>query len=350
MPLYVQDKNPTLIIVRHANCLDGDVSSMIEEAAQRERGVQDVKRIAYRHFAPEDSEKEIRAALTPGAQVSFVDIAPRRDFLDELVREKNVGGVSIIDHHQTAARELAGYSHPLVDVCIDETRESAAGYAWKLRMPDQHAPDLIHVMNWMDGSSKGLNTMGRRAIAAHIDEVYNAAAKRGTVAETLHKLFKMSATDMCTNGIQLLQGQEEKIDRWLNNVSVTRLQIQPSGDAAVIPIATGNVEDYGRMASHRLVRLGKTMGMGIGATYWNRPDGGVTLQMRSAENSPVNAEQAVNYLKTSLKMSDGISLLGGGHDHCAALHFPSAESFHALVPLTNLAAGSKTNIPRLSGD
>ena len=135
-PLPAFDHHAPLIIVYHAACLDGAAAAY---ALSQGLGADEESAtyIPLAHYARPSAEAKIRTAAKEGAQIFFVDVAPEKDFLDELMLNAGVGHVCIIDHHKSAIEGLKGYQSPAgatakLTTRMDAARPSAAALVWAI--------------------------------------------------------------------------------------------------------------------------------------------------------------------------------------------------------------------------
>ena len=130
----VQEKS--LVIVYHADCIDGSAAAWAVSRAWHVKN--NITYIPYEHFNNTAAEDDIRAVITPGTALYFVDVVPEKYFLDELMSPAKSGlsklkAIHILDHHKSAAGALKGYRAPVtgantpaLEIHIDPAKPSAA--------------------------------------------------------------------------------------------------------------------------------------------------------------------------------------------------------------------------------
>lgn len=313
------DTNP-LVIVYHADCLDGAASAwVVAKAKQLEKTPQrTVTYVPYGHHDAAPSEAAILSALQNDTAVYFVDVSPERRFLDTLMSDARVTKVRVLDHHASAAERLGDY--PLSDklgIDIDATRPSAAAMVWQRLMPDAPVPDILQMIDKMDGSAKGLRTMDDFAAAAMID-TYDI----GTIAlafDALRLLAAMSFNQMAQKGEPLVMAEDEKIDQLLSTAQLVPLQLAAGTDTVHVPIVQAHPAEYGRRISTRLVELGKSHGVGVAFAWAQQNNGAVSVSIRS-DGQP-DASKIAGFLAASMNIT------GGGHADAAAIHFANLNEF-----------------------
>jgi hypothetical protein len=124
-----------LIIAYHAECIDGCACAWaVAKAFRVDRGQHDdVTYVPYAHHAVAESEDKIRAALKPDAVLYFVDAAPTKKFLDELMTpgaegKPKAATITVLDHHETrpkSSRITRRRSRPEAAPCRGSTSISA---------------------------------------------------------------------------------------------------------------------------------------------------------------------------------------------------------------------------------
>lgn len=309
-----------LVIVYHADCLDGAASAWVvakskrlDKAPQRAAAY-----IPYGHHDAAPSESAILAALQDRTAVYFVDVAPERAFLDILMNDTRVSSVRILDHHASAAEKLKGYPRTdRLDIDIDPARSSAAAMVWQRLLAAEAAPDILRMVDKMDGSAKGLKTLDDFAAAAHID-----THDIGTIAaafDALQSLAAMTFAQMAQAGGPLVTAEDKKIDRLLTTAQFVSLQLAEGAGAVSVPIVQAHPAEYGRRISTRLVELGKNHGVGVALAWARQDNGAVSVSIRS-DGEP-DASKIAGFLAASMNIG------GGGHADAAAIHFADLDEF-----------------------
>lgn len=330
------EKEKPLIIVYHGNCIDGAACAW---AVAKSRGIDEVSPanvtyIPYEHYAAAKAEEKIRAALAPEAEIFFADVAPKRAFLDELMTPEaghpKVEAVHILDHHKTEAEALKGYvppaadgSGPQLEIFIEAEKLSAARMIWEHLLKGEPVPPVFDVINMMDGAATGLKTPEDFAAAALVDTRSISTQERAFKA--LRGLASATFNDMAQKGREIVADQDEKINRLLANAMTISLQIAPDGPPVKVPLVNGDVKQFGRGVSDRLVALGKEAGSGVAFCWFMQKTGAVTISIRSdgVPDTSVIAEH--------LKKTMGVT--GGGHAGAAAVHFSSLFEFARHMPI-----------------
>ena len=330
-----------LVIVYHANCIDGAACAWT--VAKAARGVDEdpekqknVTYIPYGHHNRAEAEEQIRAALKADTDLYFVDVAPTKQFLDELMTSDEDGNakvsrIRIMDHHESEIRNLRNYKppetsgiQPGLDVHLDSSNHSAAKMVWEDMMGDAPPPEIFALIDKMDGDAKGLTNPRDFAAAAYVDNFdistpTNAfQALRGLATETFNMFAKA--------GGAIVRDHETRIDKLLDNAVVMRLQILPGEPAVDVAVANGDVRHFGRQVSLRLVQAGDEAGSGVAFSWFMQKNGAVTMSIRT--NGHPDASLIADHLRTTMGVT------GGGHEGAGAVHFRSLFDFARNMPFS----------------
>lgn len=325
-----------LIIVYHDDCVDGAACAW---AVAKSHGVdqgqhENVTYIPYAHHDKGKAEDKIRAALQEGAELYFVDVAPAKEFLDELMTPGEDGNakvrqINVMDHHESQTRDLKGYVPPYIEsgqpglnLVIDPNLHSAAKMVWQEVLPNEPPPPVLDVINLMDGDAKGLKTPQDFAAAALIDTKDISTPARAF--DTLRGLATETFNDMAKAGRALVADQDSKIDWLLKSAQTLEMQILPDQPPVKVAIVNGDVKQFGRQISARLVEEGQKAGSGAAFAWYMQKNGAVTMSIRT-DGDP-DASKIAEYFR------DTMGVTGGGHDGAGAVHFASLFHFAAEMP------------------
>lgn len=332
-------KGKPLVIVYHDDCVDGAACAWaVAKAHGADKGKHDnVTYIPYAHHDKGKAEDKIRAALQEDATLYFVDVAPTKEFLDEMMTpgkdgKAKVRQVNVMDHHESQTRALEGYAppdveggQPALELLIDPNLHSAAKMVWQELLPDEPPPPVLDVINLMDGDAKGLKTPQDFAAAALIDTKDISTPERAF--ETLRGLAKETFNEMAMAGRPLVEDQQAKIDWLLKNAQTIEMQILPDQPPVKVAIVNADVKQFGRQISARLVEEGQKAGSGVAFAWHMQKNGAVTMSIRT-DGEP-DASKIADYLR------DTMGVTGGGHDGAGAVHFASLFHFAAEMPFRN---------------
>lgn len=328
-----------LIVVYHANCVDGAACAWCVakahgvDTSDGKKG-QDVTYIPYAHHDRKEAEKQIRAALKSGAALYFVDVAPTREFLDELMTPRpdgqaKVANISVMDHHETETRALKGYTPPFtngaqpgLNIVIDPNIKSAARMVWQEVLPDEKPPEVLDVINMMDGDAKGLTTPESFAAAAYIDA--HDISSTDNAFRSLQGLATQTFNEMAADGRNIVADQTARISKMLENIAVIDLQILPGQPPEKVAIVNADVKQFGRQVSERLVEAGDKAGSGVALAWYMQKNGAVTMSIRT--NGDPDASLICDHLRATMGCT------GGGHDGAGAVHFKSIFDFARHMP------------------
>lgn len=335
-----------IIIAYHADCIDGAASAWAVTESLQQRNIKaNITYVPYEHSSADIAEDSIRAALSqPSAKIYFVDVAPEKHFLDELMTTENgrISEIHVLDHHKSAGRRLKYYTPPALsgvslEIKIEDKEASAARMIWMHLMPTVPVPPVFDVIHKMDGDAAGLKTPEDFAAAALIDSHDIRDQKRAF--DTMRGLVKMSFNDMAQKGQLISADQEFKLDQLMDQASFVTLQLLPDTDPVRVPIINGNVQHFGRRISERMVELAKKKGANIALAWFVQKSGKVTMSLRS-DGDP-DLSDVIAHLTRNMNAT------GGGHATAGAMHFASLFEFARQIHLE--PPSSRPNTPKTDG-
>ncbi len=336
-----QAKNP-LIIVYHADCIDGCAAAWVVSMAQDAKTKNNITYVPYEHFNSVPAKDKIRAAISSGAELYFVDITPAKHFLNELMSSPKLKAVHILDHHKSAAKALKDYKAPVtgnntpaLEIHIDPVQSSATKMIWEHLLPAEKPPAIIDLIALMDGSAEGLKTPEDFAAAAFADSKDIRNIDRAF--KTLRGLAGLSFNEMAKRGAPIVEDQTARLNDLLENAPFVRLQILPDTEPVNVPIVNANVRHFGRQISGRLVDLGKKSGTGVAFIWFVQKTGAVTLSIRT-DGTPDACAIAAHLRHT-------MGITGGGHQDNAAVHFSSIFEFAKHMPVQTAKPAVKPPAP-----
>jgi len=329
-----------VIIVYHADCIDGAACAWIVAKAKGLDGdpqPSNVTYIPYGHHNAAESQQKIRDSLKSDAELYFVDLAPEKAFLDELMTSANgtdgtmqVSAIHIYDHHKTAAHNLKGYTspnprnaEPQLNIVIDDQRASASAMVWGLMMPGQGSPVILGLIDKMDGDAVGLKTPADFAAAALVDS-YDISNPKSAL-ETIKGLAKLSFMQAARRGAPLAADQDQRLKKLLDHPHFVRLQLEPGAAPVDVPIVNADLKAFGRRVSESLSELAKKHGSPAAFAWCMQANGAVTVSIRTCDGA--DASLIADYMKATLPEATG-----GGHAGAAAVHFPSLVAFAIQLP------------------
>ncbi len=325
-----------LIVVYHEDCIDGLASAW---AFDKKWGREDNTHISYIPYGHHDipgAQEKIRSELSQGAELYFADVAPQKAFLDELMAPLTSGlpalkAVHILDHHGTAAEELANYKAPAdleaptLELHIDAEHPSAANMIWETLLPGVEKPDFLKMIAKMD-LSRDIKEDHDLAAAALID-----SKSIKTVADAFHNFEELSQFkmhDMVVAGLNILSDQENRIEKLTDNIMYTRLIVltdKGQEESLWIPVINADVQNFGRHISDYLREQGDRTGLGMAFAWYVQGNGTVTMSIRS------DGDPDASKMAEILRSHPGVT--GGGHKTSAAVHFTSLRQFMDIIPL-----------------
>jgi len=325
-----------LIVVYHANCIDGLASAW---AFDLKWGLEEdvhISYIPYGHHDIPEAQDDIRAELSADAEVFFVDVAPNPEFLTELLTPGGkiplLRSVRVIDHHKSAAEMLQDFKAPdaakvpELDIFIDGNAPAAAAIVWGMLMPDAEPPVFLSMIEKMD-LSRDLHEEADLEAAALIDS--KSIATVGEAFKNFWMLSSLTLKDMMTAGRNILSDQKNRINKLTDNIMYTRLVTREThlGDNGLlwVPVINADVQNFGRQISDYLREQGEKTGLGMAFAWYVQGNGSVTMSIRS-DGDPDSSRIA-----QVLCGNQGVK--GGGHRTSAAVHFDSLTRFAQIIPL-----------------
>ncbi|MFN7114430.1 MAG: hypothetical protein ACK4PK_08730 [Alphaproteobacteria bacterium] len=329
------NSNRHLLVVYHMDCIDGLASAWAVSCKWGNDADVRIDYIPYGHHNIEEAEATIRGHLrTPdGADiidVVFVDVAPTRAFLTELLTPPaRATRVIVADHHKSAAEALLGFTAPEGEgvpelfLRIDAQHPSAANMVWEYLFPDTPAPVFFKLIAKMDLGQNLLETEDDYAAAALID------SKNITSIDTAFQSFvamsHLTLDDMVALGRNILHDQDTRISKLDDNIMYAQITLADNSAPVWVALVNADVQNFGRYISTWLVQQGEKTGAGLGGAWYVQGNGSVTISLRSSGTPDASAVAA--YLCKSF------GIRGGGHSTSAAVHFPSLATFQQHIRL-----------------
>lgn len=321
-----------LVVVYHDDCIDGLASAWAFDLKWGPDAGVHVSYIPYGHHTIPDAEDQIRREVNAGSEIFFVDVAPTRAFLGELMAPAANGlpqlkSVRVLDHHKSAAEALKdfkppqGATTPELDIRIEANHPSCANLVWDLLLPERRKPAFLDMITKMD-LSRDIKEYSDLAAAALID-----SKNIRTVADAFANftdLAKLGKDDMIESGISILSDQQNRIEKLSDNIMYTLLSLSDEQEIWV-PVLNADVQNFGRHISNYLREQGDRTGMGMAFAWYVQGNGTVTMSIRS------DGDPDASKVAERLCRHDGVK--GGGHKTSAAVHFLSLPQFIQLIHL-----------------
>lgn len=325
-----------LIVVYHEDCIDGLASAWAFDQKWGKELDTHISYIPYGHHNISEAEEKIRAEISAGCEIYFADVAPRKEFLDALMAPLSSGlppakAVHVLDHHKSAAEDLAAYEAPAdieapqLALHMDAEHPSAANMIWETLLPDRAKPEFIRMIAKMD-LSRDIKEDHDLAAAALID---SKCIK--TIADAFHNfsdLSQLSMHDMVVAGLNILSDQENRIQKLTDNIMYTRISAPDARtleETLWVPVINADVQNFGRHISDYLREQGDRTGLSMAFAWYVQGNGTVTMSIRS------DGDPDASMIAESLRIHPGVT--GGGHKTSAAVHFASLKQFMELIPL-----------------
>jgi len=257
------------LCIYHGNCADGFGAAWVVRKAMGADAV-DFHAGIYQNPPPD----------VTGRDVVMVDFSYKRDVIADMVHRAK--SLLILDHHKTAAEELAPYIEPSSVrphvIALFDMKRSGAGMAWDYYFPDTDRPPLIdHIEDrdlWL------FNLPKTREIQASVFS-YPYDFK---VWDDLMRMDPQA--DLAVEGAAIERKHHKDIAELLT-VTTRAFKIKaPHPDAMVggtveLPIEFANLPYT--LTSDAGHALAKRSPHGIGGCYWDTPEGRV-FSLRAVEN------------------------------------------------------------------
>lgn len=161
--------------------------------------------------------------MLDGSTVTMVDFAFPRDIT--LALKQRMGEVTILDHHETAARELAGLDFVTLDM-----DKSGAMLAWEHWFPGQPAPALIEYIQDKD------LWLFKLPQSREVTAALQSYPKDFLVWDAL------DVDDLTKEGVAILRAKEQLVDRHVANTSLREVggYLVPTVNAVIHQSEIGN--------------------------------------------------------------------------------------------------------------
>ena len=313
-----------IVVFYDKGCADGELSAVTAHMALAKGA--NIRLVPIGYGKPEERMKLFQDHIRPGDHIMFVDTAPLPAELAVLrtlnERPGRVHNVTIIDHHLTSYKNFHDYEAPGVEIIIDRKEKSAAALCWKTFFRGRKMPELYSMVGKMEPEGQ---LTGHRdyQIAAYID--LQAGERSRDPVGTYEKLLQMNADDMAGKGMFAHYQNCLNIDRLLDNVRYTQLEIEP-GKILTVPVFEGNVRNYGRLINQALTDFSRNDWYcpGVALMYFEQNDE-VIASIRT-----IRGKSACKTVELLLEQKLG--LRGGGHERAAVAVF-AGYVFHDHFPL-----------------
>lgn len=286
------------LVIYHANCADGFTAAWV------------VRRHFMQHCGVEPELLAAKYGDEPpdvsGRRVVIVDFSYPRDVLIEMSR--SVRSIVVLDHHKSAAADLAGLDFALFDM-----ERSGAGLAWDwffAEGPSVTAPEsrpwLVDYVEdrdlwrWALPRSREINaTLATYDFDLNRWDVYGADKPE-------------ELRDLIDDGAVILRYQAREVAKHVERARPASLWV--SADLAhIVPVvnATTLISEIGN-------ELARTYPFAV--MWFQREDGRFVYSLRSAAENPEHADVS----------EIAKALVGGGHKHAAG--FTADRLMHEVLP------------------
>lgn len=310
----------------HAPCLDGAVAAW---AVHKTYG-DSVRYVGLDHADYRIIKDKILQNVTQDSIAIFVDFAPRRDILEEIIDQ--IRGIEVYDHHVTSEKDLVPYmAHPKCKILFDMHR-SGAGMAFDVFSKTDQRPLFIDLVEKLD--------LYQPEKFESLDQFYVIAAFLGAIdverpldqiIPEIDKLCEISDISYFEQaGTAPRQKNLIEIENVLKKISFMDLSALESGRGlAEVPVVKADISALGHEFTPRL--MAHCPHTGKVAITWSHHDADtVKLSFRS--------DPSVDVSLIAEELGREYGLNGGGHKGAAAVRF-SAAQFEKFAKMTGLAQG-----------
>lgn len=268
------------VVVYHDNCHDGITALWCAVMRYPE-----AEPYAGRYDEPPDLER------LRGRDVLIVDFSWKRQATLDVAEV--AASVLILDHHKSSRNELAGLSHPRLQVVFDMDR-SGAGITWDTLFPN--VPRPIHI-DYVEDRDLW------RMVLPDSREVHAACASYPLTLQQRHELItSRSIPDLAREGTAILRYQRVLIA----GAKQQALRMTIAGHS-VPALRHPNIELRSELAGELAA------GEPFAAVYFDRPDGKTEFSLRSRGDKGLDVSQIAE------------TFGGGGHLRAAGFVWPSGE-------------------------
>ncbi len=293
------------LVLYHANCADGFCAALLFHVA-----LPNAELVAVNHYDPPPD--------VTGREVYILDFSFKRDVLRRVCDLAD--RVVLLDHHKTAAEELADFHHPNAHITIDQNK-SGARLAWDCLSFNQLLPSYFRDEYGPSGVPLLVQFVEDRDLwkwrlpRSHAANAY--LRSKPNTFEAWSRMLYWDADDwlaVAEHGDSILRAQQQVIDAHV------RFAQEVSLDGFL-----GRAVNATSLSSEIAGELSKDRD--FGACYVARLDGSFVWSLRSQ------------------KTGADVSLIakkfgGGGHQHAAGFKI-SREELHKVLGLCGFGAASR---------
>ena len=293
----------------HHPCLDGSTAAW----SAFQKWHENAQYVGLDHSDYETIEETIRTHVTPETIAIFLDFAPRKEILENIIDD--VKGVEIYDHHISAQKGLQAFAdHPKCHIVFDMHR-SGAGMAYDIFSNNAGRPLFIELVEKLD--------LYKPSEFDSPDQFYLIAAALSTidVDKPLDQMLPIINKYIKHEDIAWFEQQgevprnkyREKIDQVLQDVDMANLSIlEAASNCIKIPTARARIDDMGHEFAPRLLSLCPHEHK-VGFVWTMHNDDIVKLSLRS--------DGKVDVSLIAEEMGKRFGQNGGGHKGASAARF-----------------------------
>lgn len=318
----MKDQTPRTVFY-HAPCLDGAVAAW---AVHKTYG-DSVRYVGLDHADYSQIKDKILQNVTPDSIAMFVDFAPRRDILEDIIEQ--IRGIEVYDHHVTAEKDLLPYmDHPKCKILFDMHR-SGAGMAFDVFAKADTRPLFVDLVEKLD--------LYQPEKFESLDQFYLIAAFLGAldverpldqIIPEIDQLCEITdIREIEQAGAAPRQKNLTQIEQVLENISFIDLSSLENGQGlAEVPVVKADIYALGHEFMPCL--MAHCPHHDKIAVTWSYHDAD-TVKLSFRSNPPID----VSLIAEELGRVYGSN--GGGHRGASAVRF-SLEQFEAFAKRTGL--------------
>ncbi|MGM0422137.1 MAG: DHHA1 domain-containing protein [Pseudomonadota bacterium] len=307
----------------HYPCLDGAVAAW---AVHQTYG-QEARYVGLDHADHKIIEETILRNVTPETIVMFVDFAPHKQVLENIIDQ--VKGIEIYDHHISAEKDLILYrDHPKCKILFDMTR-SGAGIAFDVFAHGDQRPLFVQLVEQLDlYQPEKFHSLDQFFLIASFLGDLDVKRDLEQIIPDINKLCEVEDITWFEKAGEVpRQHHLEKIDEVLDQIGFIDISsLETAPDLTRVPIVHADMYTLGHEFMPRLMEeCGHQSKIGIVWSYHD--DETVKLSLRS--------DQTVDVSLIAGEIGRQYGQNGGGHVGAAAVRF-SIDQFREFARVAGL--------------
>lgn len=313
--------NDTTIFYHHP-CIDGSVAAW----SMYKKFGDDARYVGLDHADFHTIEKTILDNVGPDTTAVFVDFAPRKNILENVLDQ--VSRVEVYDHHVTAQKDLAAFKdHEKCHIVFDMAR-SGAGIAYDVCL-DGERPLFVTLVENLD--------LYKPERFANDDQFFNIASFLGTfdterpLKAVMNDIDQLIEIDDIQTFEDLGRPHREiylkEIHEVLEQIDMIDLSFLSSApDSTQVPAVNANLHTLGHEFSPKLIET-CPLNEKLGLTWAYHNEDTVKVSFRS--------DNVIDVSRVAEELGNDYGLNGGGHKGAASVRF-TVEQFKTFAEKSGL--------------